>query len=148
VRRSNADAPADSLKGAYAMPTDQTKRKEVWGRWVAALCARDLRRAEEVAEEMCDQDYVVHNPKFPEFGRGPAAAKAFAHYVITNYVDIHLTLEDFFGEGDKTAARSTVRFTVAATGQKMWYPVLNMMRWVGDKLVERWELTGPPEEQA
>ncbi len=68
--------------------------------------------------------------------------------VITNYVDIHLTLEDFFGEGDKTAARSTVRFTVAATGQKVWYPVLNMMRWVGDKLVERWELSGPPEEQA
>ena len=98
------------------MPTDQTKRKEVWGRWVAALCARDLRRAEEVAEEMCDQDYVVHNPKLPEYGRGPAAAKAFAHYVITHYVDIHLTLEDFFGEGDKTAARSTVRFTVAATG--------------------------------
>ena len=56
------------------MPTDQTKRKELWGRWVAALCARDLRRAEEVAEEMCDQDYVVHNPKLPDYGRGPAAA--------------------------------------------------------------------------
>src|SRR6266704_1949748 len=97
------------------MPTDQTKRKELWGRWVAALCARDLRRAEEVAEEMCDQDYVVHNPKLPDYGRGPAAAKAFAHYVITHYAHIHLMWEDFCGEGDKTAARSTVRCTVAAT---------------------------------
>jgi len=148
VRRSNAEAPADSWKGANAMPTDQTKRKELWGRWVAALCARDLHRAEEVAEEMCDQDYVVHNPKLPDYGRGPAAAKAFAHYVITHYAHIHLMLEDFFGEGDKTAARSTVRFTVAATGQKVRYPVLNIMRWVGDKLAERWELSGPPEEQA
>jgi SnoaL-like protein len=140
--------PADSLKGANAMPTDQTKRKELWGRWVAALCARDLRRAEEVAEEMCDQDYIVHNPKLPDYGRGPAAAKAFAHYVITHYSQIDLMLEDFFGEGDKTAARSTVRFTVTATGQKVSYPVLNIMRWVGDKLAERWELSGQPEEQA
>ena len=130
------------------MPTDQTKRKELWGRWIAALVAMDLRRAEEVAEEMCDQQYVLHNPGFPDFGRGPAAAKAFAHYIIANYTDIHLTLEDFFGEGDKTAARSTVRFTVIATGQKLTYPVLNIMRWDGDTLAERWEITGPREEQA
>lgn len=130
------------------MPTDQTKRKELWGRWIEALVARDLSRAEEVAEEMCDQQYVLHNPGFPDFGRGPAAAKAFAHYIIANYTDIHLTLEDFFGEGDKTAARSTVRFTVIATGQKLTYPVLNIMRWDGDTLAERWEITGPREEQA
>jgi hypothetical protein len=138
----------NSLKGANAMPTDQTKRKKLWGRWVAALCARDLRAAEEMAEEMCDQDYVVHSPKFLEYGQGPAAAKAFARYVISHYSQIDLTLEDFFGEGDKTAARSTVRFTITATGQKMSYPVLNIMRWVGDRLAERWELTGEPEEQA
>jgi SnoaL-like domain len=136
------------LKGALAITPDQTRRKELWGRWVAALCARDLSRAEEVAEEMCDPDYVVHSPAFPDYGHGPAAAKAFAHHVITHYSQIDLTLEDFFGEGDRTAARSTVRFTVVATGLKAGYPVLNIMRWVGDKLAERWELTGSPEEQA
>jgi hypothetical protein len=130
------------------MPTDQTKRRELWGRWVAALCESNLRRAEEVAEEMCNQDYVVHSPKFPDFGQGPAAAKQFAHYVITHYSQIRLTVEDFFGEGDKTAARSTVRFTITATAQKMSYPVLNIMRWDGDKLAERWDLTGEPEGQA
>jgi SnoaL-like protein len=130
------------------MSTDQTKRRELWGRWVAALCARDLRGAEEAAEDMCDQDYIVHNPKLPDYGQGPAAAKAFAHYVIGHYSQIQLTLQDFFGEGDKTAARSTVRFTITATGQKVSYPVLNIMRWDGDKLAERWELGGEPEEQA
>ena len=130
------------------MPTDQTKRKELWGRWLEALVARDLSRAEEMAEEMCDQQYVLHNPGFPDFGRGPAAAKAFAHYIIATYTNIHLKLEDFFGEGDKTAARSTVRFTVIATGQKLTYPVLNIMRWDGDTLAERWEITGPREAQA
>ena len=130
------------------MPTDQTKRKELWGRWIEALVARDLSRAEEVAEEMCDQQYVLHNPSLPDLGRGPAAAIAFAHTVIANYTNINLTLEDFFGEGDKTAVRSTVRVTVTATGRRVTYPVLNIMRWNGDKIAERWELAGPHEEQA
>ncbi len=97
---------------------------------------------------MCAQQYVLHNPGLPDLGRGPAAAKAFAHYVIATYTNIHLTLEDFFGEGDKTAVRSTVRVTVIATGQRVAYPVLNIMRWDGDMITERWELAGPHEEQA
>ena len=84
----------------------------------------------------------------PDLGRGPAAAKAFALYVIATYTNIHLTLEDFFGEGDKTAVRSTVRVTVIATGQRVTYPVLNIMRWDGDMIAERWELAGSREEQA
>ncbi len=130
------------------MPTNQTKRKELWGRWAAALNARDLIQAEEVADEMCDQDYVLHSSGFRDFGRGPAAAKAFALHVITTYSQINLTVEDFFGEGDKTAMRTTVRITVAATGQRVTYPVLNIMRWDGDKIAERWELAGPHKEQA
>ena len=130
------------------MPTDLTKRKELWDRWIEALVVRDLNRAEEVAEEMCDQEYVLHNPGVPDLGRGPAAAKAFAHYVIATYTDIHLTIEDFFGEGDKTAVRSIVRVTVIATGQRVTYPVLNIMRWDGDRIAERWELAGPHEKQA
>ena len=130
------------------MPTDQTKRKELWARWIGALVARDLSRAEQVAEEMCDPQYILHNPGLPDLGRGPAAAKAFAQHVIATYTDIDLTLEDFFGDGDKTAARSTVRVTVIATGQRIIYPVLNIMRWDGDTLAERWELSGPHEEHA
>ena len=130
------------------MPTDQIKRKDLWGRWIEALVARDLSRAEQVADEMCGPQYALHNPGLADLGRGPAAAKAFAHHVIAAYTNIHLTLEDFFGEGDKTAVRSTVRVTVTATGQRVTYPVLNIMRWNGDMLAERWELAGPHEEQA
>jgi hypothetical protein len=130
------------------MPTGHAKRKELWSRWVRALVARDLSRAEEVAEEMCDPRYVLHNPGLPDLGRGPAAAKAFAHHIIATYTDILLMLEDIFGEGDKTAVRSTVRVTDIATGKIVTYPVLNIMRWDGDTLAERWELAGPHEEQA
>jgi SnoaL-like domain len=100
---------ADSATGDDPMPADQTKRKELWCRWIEALVARDLRQAEAVAEEMCDPQYVLHNPGLLDLGRGPAAAKAFAHHVIATYTNIRLTVEDFFGEGDKTAVRRTVR---------------------------------------
>src|SRR5512142_2838526 len=139
---------AESATGDNPMPTDQTKRKELWGRWIEALVARDLSQAEAVAQQMCNQQYVLHNPALPDLGQGLAAAKAFAHHVIATYTDIHLTLEDFFGEGDKTAVRSTVCVTVTATGQRVSYPVLNIMRWNGDTIAERWELAGPHEEQA
>ncbi len=127
------------------MLIDQTKQKKLWGRWIEALVARGLSRAEEVAEEMCDQQYVLHNPGLPDLGRGPAAAKAFAHSVIATYTDNHLTPEDFFGEGDKTAARNTVRVTITATGQRVTYPVLNIMRWDGETIAGRWELAEPHE---
>jgi hypothetical protein len=139
---------AQSVTREDPMPTDHAKRKALWGRWIEALVARDLSRAGEVAEEMCGPQYVLHNPGLPDLGRGPAAAKAFAGHVIATYTDIRLTLEDFFGEGDRTAVRSTVRVTVIATGQRVTYPVLNIMRWDGDALAERWELAGPHEEQA
>src|SRR5512142_1022661 len=129
--------PVESANGDDPMPTDQTKRKELWGRWIEALVARDLSQAEQVAEEMCDPQYVVHNPGLPDLGRGPAAAKAFAHHVIATYAEIHLTLEDFFGEGDKTAVRSTVRVTDIATGHRVTYPALNIMRGDGATIVER-----------
>ena len=130
------------------MPTDQMKRKELWSRWIEALSSKDLRQVEEIAGKMYTQQYVLHNPGLPDLGRGPAAAKAFAHYVIATYTDILLTLEDFFGEGDRTAARTTVHVTESATGQKVIYPVLNIMRWDGEKIAERWELSGPHEVSA
>ena len=120
----------------------------MWCRWIEALVARNLSQAEAVAEEMCDPRYVLHNPGLPDLGRAPTAAKAFAHHIIATYTDIHLTLEDFFGAGDKTAVRSTVRITDIATGQRVTYPVLNIMRWDGDMIAERWELAGPHDEQA
>ena len=130
------------------MSTDQTKQKDLWTHWIEALVARDLSQAEAVAEEMCDQQYVQHNPGLPDLGRGPAVAKVFAHRVIATYTDIHLTFEDFFGEGDKTAVHNTVHVTLIATGQRVTYPVLNIMRWDGDTIAERLELAGPHEEQA
>jgi hypothetical protein len=82
------------------MTTDQTKRQELWGRWTETLSARDLSRLDELVEEIYDQDCVVHSSKFPDFGRGPAGAKVFAQTVVATYSHIHLTVEDFFGEGD------------------------------------------------
>jgi hypothetical protein len=130
------------------MSTDQTKRKELYWRWIEALNARDLSQLQELAEEMNDKDSILHDPGFPDLGRGPAAALEGARLVLKDWPDIHITLEDFFGEGDKTAVRMMVRATSASTGKTVSFPVLAIDHWAGNKAVESWELASPPEEQA
>ena len=121
---------------------------ELWRRWIEALCARDLSRLDELAEEIFDQDSVVHSPMFPDVGRGPDGAKALARQVVADFSHVDITTEDFFGEDDKTVVRITLRSTSAATGKTVSFPALTINRWVGDKIAEGWELYGPPEEQA
>jgi ketosteroid isomerase-like protein len=130
------------------MATEQTKRKELYQRWFDALAARDLSRLDELAEAWIAEDFVTHDPDFPDWARGPGGIKAFAHQLVANNSHIHVTIEDFFGDGDKTAVRFTVRRTNAATGKTTSFEVLAIDHWSGDQLVEEWELAGPPEEQA
>jgi len=129
------------------MSTDQTKRKELSRRWIEAFNARNLSQLDELADEMNDKDCILHDPSFPYVGRGPAAAKELAHQVVKENSHIHITMEEFFGEGDKTATRLTVRTTSASTGKTTSVPVLAIDHWAGNKVVEEWELGGPPEEQ-
>jgi ketosteroid isomerase-like protein len=129
------------------MAPDQTKRKELYQRWFEALNARDLSRLDELAEAWLADDFVTHDPDFPDWAQGSAGVKAFAHQLVANNTHIHITIEDFFGEGDKTAMRFTVRRTNAATGKTMSYQVLAIDHWAGDQLMEEWEFADPPEEQ-
>jgi len=131
------------------MSTDQTKRKELLRRWIEALNARDLSQLDELAEEMTHKDFIMHDPTSTAFsGRGPAIWKGFAHGIVTANSHIHMTIEDFFEEGDKTAGRLAVQTTSAATGKTVSFPVLFINHWIGGKVAEEWELVGPPEEQA
>lgn len=130
------------------MSTDQTKRKELMQRWIEALNARDLSQLDELAQEITHKDFIMHDPSSTVFsGRGPAVFKEFAHGIVTANSHIHMTVEDSFGEGDKTAGRLTVRTTSASTGKTVSFPVLFIQRWIGDKVAEEWELVGPREEQ-
>ena len=129
------------------MSTVHTQRKELFQRWIEAWCARDLSQADRVADEMVHKDYVMHDPSSPDLGQGPEVWKKFARQVLEENSHVHMTIEDFFGEEDKTATRLMVRTTSASTGKTVSFPVQFITHWVGDQCAEEWQLVGPTEEQ-
>lgn len=73
--------------------------------------------------------------------------KQFVRQVLQDLPDIHITLEDLFGQGDRLTERLTIRATRASTGKRVSFAVINISRYTGDKLAETWQLAGPVEEQ-
>ncbi len=69
-------------------------------------------------------------------------------YFITAVPDIQMTIEDMIAEGEKVAARLTLRGTHAGdlwgippTGKQATISSINIWRVVGGKLVEQWSET-------
>ncbi len=129
------------------MSTDQSKRKEIARQWYEAYSARDLDRLDKMAEVVFDRDLILHEPGGSDACRGRDAFLAVVHQVVANHSEIHITLEDYLGDGDKTAVRSTVRMTSAATGKTASFPIQVISRWAGDRIAEAWEIDGTPVEQ-
>jgi hypothetical protein len=102
---------------------------------------------DELAEETVLENFVEHDPSLPDLGRDPPGWKELAHQVVIENPHVYSTIDDFFGEGDKTASRGTMRLTSASTAKTVNLPVLVITHWIGNKAIEEWELAGPPEEQ-
>jgi steroid delta-isomerase-like uncharacterized protein len=89
----------------------QRFNEEVWNN-------RDL----SIIEEFIAPEFKLHNTNPPI--EGPGGYRQFVEAVMTAFPDIHLTLDDFLAEGDKTASRWTAQGThqgswagVGATGK-------------------------------
>ena len=67
--------------------------------------------SEKLAEELISPDAVFHVPGRPEPMRGPAGYLAIIGMMRGGFPDIQWTLEEVIAEGDKVAARFTIRGT-------------------------------------
>ena len=128
------------------MASDQKKIKEDLRHWFEAFNARDFDRIDRLSDEIYAADWEVHDPGSPNFGRGPSAVKQFVRDILQQFPDMHMALEDLFGEGDRLASRVTCTGTDAATGKRVSFPVLGIIRYSGNQCAEEWELVGPPAE--
>jgi steroid delta-isomerase-like uncharacterized protein len=97
----------------------------------------------KLAEELISPDAVFHVPGRPEPMRGPAGYLAIIGMMRGGFPDIQWTLEEVIAEGDKVAARFTMRgthrgafFGVPPTGKTIVVQAMNFYRLSGGQFVE------------
>ena len=107
--------------------------EEVWNRG-------DL----EAVDRYFADDYVDHAP-LPGQAPGPEGYRAAVSAIREAFPDLHLTLEDIFGEGDKVAFRYTMEGThrgdfvgIPPTGKPVSVGGMIIARVAEGKAVERW----------
>ena len=71
--------------------------------------------SEMLAQELISPDAIFHVPGHPEPMRGPAGYLAIIGMMRGGFPDIQWTLEEMVAEGDKVAARFTMRGTHRGT---------------------------------
>lgn len=99
----------------------------------------------ELIPELIAPEYVFHNPLGLE-AKGPEGFKQMVTMLRTAFPDIHCTIDDMVGEGDKTATRATLTMTfkgemmgIPPTGRKATISGFLFAKWKDSKEVEAWE---------
>ena len=97
-------------------------------------------------EKFIAADYREHNPP-PRGTGGLEDLRGGMTLFLGAFPDLHMTVEDQVGEGDKVASRFTTRgtqrgelFGVPPSGQEVVYSTIDIARFAGGKIVERWGL--------
>ena len=98
----------------------------------------------DALDEVFARDFVDHNPQ-PEQGPGLEGLKEMLGSLRESFPDLQWTPEDSIAEGDEVASRVTVSGThrgmymsIPATGEHASIPLVNVLRIVDGKVVERW----------
>jgi steroid delta-isomerase-like uncharacterized protein len=99
--------------------------------------------SETLATELISPDAIFHVPGRPEPLRGPSGYLALIGMMRGGFPDIQWTLEETIAEGEKIAARFTMRGThqgtflgIPPTGRKIEVKAMNFYRLSGGQFVE------------
>jgi steroid delta-isomerase-like uncharacterized protein len=99
--------------------------------------------SEKLATELVSPNAVFHVPGRPEPLRGPSDYLAVIAMMRGGFPDVQWTLEEMVAEGDKVAARFTMRgthqgnfFGVPPTGKKIEVNAMNFYRFSDGQIVE------------
>jgi steroid delta-isomerase-like uncharacterized protein len=97
---------------------------------------------EQLAGQVIASDAVFHAPTHAEPLRGPAGYLELLAILRTGFPDIHWTLEETITEGDRIAARFTMRgthrgdfFGIPPTGNKISVQALNFYHLADGQIV-------------
>jgi steroid delta-isomerase-like uncharacterized protein len=96
-----------------------------------------------VLDELHVPDFVYHSASRTIQGREPF--KQFMSMLLTAFPDLHVSIEDVIGEGDRVVVRVTLRGThqgelmgIAPTGKSVAVTGISIMRVANGKFLEEW----------
>ena len=99
--------------------------------------------SEGLAGELISPDAIFHVPGQTEPMRGPSGYLAIIGMMRGGFPDIQWTLEETIAEGDKVAARFTMRgthngifYAIPPTGKKIGVKAINIYRFSNGKILE------------
>ena len=112
-------------------------------RWVEAMNSGTWRQA---ADALCTTTFVLHDPFAPPGLVGPQGVKDYLYEPwFAAFPDSQWTIEDLIAEGDKVAARATLRGThrgefmgIAPTGKHVTMTAIGLCRVEEGKFAEAW----------
>jgi steroid delta-isomerase-like uncharacterized protein len=98
-----------------------------------------------VVDELFAEDYIGHFAVHPQPVSGIEALRQFMSGYFVAFPDARFTIENMFAEGDRVAARWTVRGThqgnlgaVPPTGRQITVTGVWILRLAGGKIAEQW----------
>jgi predicted SnoaL-like aldol condensation-catalyzing enzyme len=90
-------------------------------------------------------EFVDHGADVPPgTPPGPGGAKQYVGGALQKFPDMHVTIKDIIGEGDKVVVRNTWRATNPANGLKLQFAGIVIWRISHRQLVERWAYLEAP----
>jgi steroid delta-isomerase-like uncharacterized protein len=99
-----------------------------------------------VIDELFAEDFV---DRYPAPGETPnkEGFKEYQAGIPKSFPDMHVSLEDIIGEGDKVAYRVTIQGTdtggsmgMPPTGKEVNFAAIGILRFANGKVVERWTI--------
>jgi steroid delta-isomerase-like uncharacterized protein len=104
-------------------------------------------RSEEAIDELFAEDGIANGLNDAEGSplRGPEGFKTLHRAFLAAYPDLNITVEDMISEGDKLAARCTVRAThtgeglgILPTDQPVEFTGMTIVKIKDGKIIEAW----------
>jgi len=127
------------------MSTDQTtSNKTTLTRFLEALSSGDWELISKTIDEVVEPDALIRTP-LPIEATGAELLKRVFATLHRAFPDLHITIEDLIGEGDKVVARDTVTGThegeymgLPPTGKSIMYNEIFIVRFADGQIAETW----------
>jgi steroid delta-isomerase-like uncharacterized protein len=122
----------------------ETSNKATVRRFHDATTTGDAELISKTIDELVEPGAVIRTP-LPIEATGAQLLKEVFARLHRAFPDLHITIEDLIGEGDKVVSRNTVTGThqgeylgIPPTGKSITYNEIFIVRFTGGRIAETW----------